>query len=128
MKRNIRYYIKNKPIEKEINYIPVRYIIAILITLFEITAIIGIVTILCYYVPYFYIAALITEIACVIQIVASDDNPDFKVIWLLIVLIIPIAGFMLYFMFYSRILKRTKSQDDFYISFKKARTLLLKCP
>ena len=41
-----------------------------------------------------------------IRIIASDDNPDYKVPWLLFVLIIPIAGFMLYFMFYSRMLKK----------------------
>ena len=62
----------------------------------------GIVFALCYYVPYFYLAAFATEIFCVIRIIASDDNPDYKVPWLLFVLIIPVAGFMLYFLFYSR--------------------------
>ena len=61
---------------------------------------------LCYYVPYFYLAVWATEIFCVIRIIASDDNPDYKVPWLLFVLIIPIAGFMLYFMFYSRTLQK----------------------
>ena len=75
------------------------------IALLEVLAVIGIVTALCYYVPYFYLAAWATEIFCVIRIIASDDNPDYKVPWLLFVLIIPIAGFMLYFMFYSRMLK-----------------------
>ena len=51
-------------------------------------------------------AAWATEIFCVIRIIASDDNPDYKVPWLLFVLIIPIAGFMLYFMFYSRKLQK----------------------
>ena len=63
-------------------------------------------TAFCYYVPYFYLAAWATEIFCVIRIIASDDNPDYKVPWLLFVLIIPIAGFMLYFMFYSRKLQK----------------------
>ena len=76
------------------------------IALLEVLAVIGIVTALCYYVPYFYLAAWATEIFCVIRIIASDDNPDYKVPWLLFVLIIPIAGFMLYFMFYSRMLKK----------------------
>ncbi len=86
--------------------IPVRYIIAVLITIFEILAIIGIVVALCYFVPYFYIAAWLTQIACVIKIIASDDNPDYKVPWLLFVLILPVAGFMLYFIFSSRMLKK----------------------
>lgn len=106
MKRPLRYMINDKLVEKEINYIPVRYIIAVLLTVFEVTAVIGILVALCWYVPYFYILAWLTEIGCVIKIIASDDNPDYKVPWLLFVLIVPIAGFMLYFMFYSRTLQK----------------------
>jgi len=69
-------------------------------------AVIGAVVACCYYIPFFYAAAAVTQVACVISIVASDDNPDYKVPWLLCVLLLPIAGFMLYFMFYSRKLKR----------------------
>ena len=106
MKRKYKINTGKETIEREYNYIPVRYIIAGLITLFEILAIIGIVVACCYYIPYFYIAAFITEVFCVIKIVASDDNPDYKVPWLLFVLILPIAGFMLYFLFYSRKLQK----------------------
>lgn len=102
MKRTITYDVNSKKVEREIDYIPVRYIIAVLITLLEVLTILGIVFALCYYVPYFYLAAFATEIFCVIRIIASDDNPDYKVPWLLFVLIIPVAGFMLYFLFYSR--------------------------
>lgn len=106
MKKTITYDVNQKTVEKEIDYIPVRYIIAVFITLLEVLAVIGIVVAFCYYVPYFYLAAWATEIGCVIRIIASDDNPDYKVPWLLFVLIIPIAGFMLYFMFYSRTLQK----------------------
>ncbi|MBQ8174381.1 MAG: cardiolipin synthase [Clostridia bacterium] len=106
MKRTIEYQVNDKKVEREINYIPVRYIIAVLITALEVVAVIGIVVALCYYVPYFYLAAWVTEIACVIKIISSDDNPDYKVPWLLFVLILPIAGFMLYFLFYSRKLQK----------------------
>lgn len=106
MKKTITYDVNKEKVQKEINYIPVRYIIAVLITLFEVLAVIGIVVALCYYVPYFYVAAWLTEIFCVIKVIASDDNPDYKVPWLLFLLIVPIAGFMLYFMFYSRTLQK----------------------
>ncbi len=106
MKKTITYDVNQKKVEREINYIPVRYILAVFIALFEVLAVIGIVMALCYYVPYFYLAALVTQIVCVIRIIASDDNPDYKVPWLLVVLIIPVAGFMLYFLFYSRKLQR----------------------
>ncbi len=99
MKRKYTIRTGRETIEREYHYIPFRYIIAGFITLFEILAIIGMVVACCYYIPYFYIAAWITEIFCVIKIIASDDNPDYKVPWLLFVLILPIAGFMLYFLF-----------------------------
>ena len=97
---------KGEAVEREINYIPVRYIIAMMITVIEVLLVIGVVTALCYFVPYFYIAAWLTEIGCVIRIISSDDNPDYKVPWLLFVLILPIAGFMLYLIFSSRKLKK----------------------
>lgn len=106
MKKSYVVNIHNRQEEREYSYIPVRYIIAVLITVLEVLAVIGIVVALCYYVPYFYLLAWATEIGCVIRIISSDDNPDYKVPWLLFVLIIPIAGFMLYFMFYSRTLQK----------------------
>ena len=106
MKRTLQYKVCDHTVERSVNYIPVRYILAAIITLLEITAIIGIVFALCRHIPYFYLAAWATEIACVIRIIASDDNPDYKVPWLLCVLILPVAGFMLYFLFYSRTLKK----------------------
>lgn len=48
MKRPLRYMVNDKLVEKEINYIPVRYIIAVLITVLEVLAVIGIVVALCY--------------------------------------------------------------------------------
>ncbi|MBQ3219726.1 MAG: cardiolipin synthase [Clostridia bacterium] len=106
MKRKIKYNIHKKVVERDISYIPLRYIIAAIISLLEVIIVISAVAVLCYFVPYFYIAAYITQIFCVIKIISSDDNPDYKIPWLLFVLILPIAGFMLYFLFYSRKLKK----------------------
>ena len=106
MKKKIKYKVNDRTVEREMNYIPVRYIVAVLITLFEIVAIIGAVIALCYFVPYFYLAAWATQIGCVVKIISSDDNPDYKIPWLLFVLILPVAGFMLYFLFYSRKLQK----------------------
>ncbi len=106
MKRKYSVKAGKKTIVREYNYIPVRYILAILITVFEVSAIIAITAALCYYIPYFYLAAWATEIFCVIKIISSNDNPEYKVPWLLFVLILPIVGFMLYFLFYSRTLSK----------------------
>ena len=107
MKRKIKLDLGNGKIqEREINYIPVRYIIAFLITIFEVLAIIGVMLALCIFVPYFYIAVGLTTFAVELKIIASDDNPDYKIPWMLVVLTIPVAGLMLYFIFGSRKLKK----------------------
>ena len=114
MKRTYQYQAGDRTIEREYNYIPVRYIIAVLITILEIAAIIGLMVVICLYVPYFYILCYVTAFACIIKIIASDDNPDYKVPWVLFVLTVPIAGFMLYFLFYSRKLQKkfTRRLDE----------------
>lgn len=106
MKKKYKVRTGRTTIEREYDYIPVRYVLAVLISLFEILAIIGVVVACCYYVPYFYVAAFLTQVFCVLKIIASDDNPDYKVPWLLFVLVLPVAGFMLYFLFYSRKLQK----------------------
>ena len=125
MKRKIKVRnANNEAVEREINYIPVRYILAILISIIETILVFSVVAVLCVYIPYFYILVFFTEVFCVIKIINSNDNPDYKVPWLLFVLILPIVGFMTYFMFYSRkiskkqmnkiktIKKNLKSKDD----------------
>ena len=91
---------------KEASYIPFRFYLAITLAVLEVAAILAIIVAMCVYVPYFYLMVQATEIACVISIIASDNNPDYKIPWLLVVLLIPVSGFMLYFLFYSRKLKR----------------------
>lgn len=117
MKKKVKIYEKGKEVEKEINYIPLRYIVAIFLTIVEIAAIIAIMILLAQYVPYFYIAIMITVIAVIIQIIGSNENPDYKVPWLLFVIVLPIAGFMLYFLFHERklpkkIVKRLKKLNN----------------
>ena len=95
-----------KVAKKRRKYIPIRYLVAMALTICIIASIIGSVIALCYYYPKLYALSYLVQVACVLKIVASDDNPDYKVPWLLFVLILPITGFMLYIMFYSRKLKR----------------------
>lgn len=102
MKKKVIYYENQKRCEKYVDYIPFRYIIAIILTLLETLIMIGIVILLCIFIPFFYIAVLATQMFCTIHIIVSNDNPDYKLPWLLFVLILPIIGFMLYFIFYSR--------------------------
>ena len=107
MKKKIRIrYDGERTEERQINYIPVRYILAILLAVMETAAVIAVVMLLSYYVPYFYLAMWVTEIAAIIQIIASDGNADYKIPWLIVVMVIPVGGLMLYLMFGSRKLKK----------------------
>lgn len=109
MKKKIVMNENNRMTEREVNYIPFRYIIAILLVILETLAVIAIMTALTIYIPYFYIAVAITQLAVAVAIINSGDNPDYKLPWLFFVMLIPIVGFMLYFMFYSR--KLNKKQE-----------------
>jgi len=110
-----------KKVDREIQYIPMRYIFAMLITILEIIMVIGVMFLLAMYIPYFYIAIYITVVGVVISIIASNDNPDYKVPWLLFVICVPIVGFMLYFLFYKR-----KLSNKFIKRLKKVGTSLEK--
>ena len=102
MKKNIKVYDKGKYIDKEINYIPLRYIISVLMAILEIASIIAILVLLTLYIPYFYISIYITVVVLIITIIAKDENPDYKIPWILAIIVLPIIGMMLYFMFSKR--------------------------
>lgn len=117
MKKKYTVRINNQDVEREVNVIPGRYIFAMLLTIIETLAVIGVVVVACIYIPYFYIACYLTVVGVIIAIICSNDNPDYKIPWILAVLLIPIAGFMIYFLFYKRklnkkYLKRIKEVKD----------------
>lgn len=107
MKKKLRIqYDANTTVEREVNYIPLRYILALALAVFETVAVIVAVILCAKYIPYFYLAMWATQVGCVIHIIACDEAPDYKIPWLLTVLILPVAGFMLFFLFGNRKLKR----------------------
>ena len=106
MRKNVKIKLNNTTRNLGIITIPLRYIIAVLIAIIETAGVIGIVIYLCSISPMLYLGAVAVQIFCTIQIISSDDNPDYKLPWLLLVLAIPVVGFMLYFLFYSRKLSR----------------------
>lgn len=106
MKKSIKVFHKGKFIDKQISVIPLRYIFAIFITILEIAAIVAIVVALAIYVPYFYLALMITHVCAIIGLVISNDNPDYKIVWLFFVVVLPVIGLMLYFIFSKRTLPK----------------------
>lgn len=110
MKKKIIINEYNQKKEREINYIPFRYIIAIFLVVLETVGVIAVMTFLTMYVPYFYFAVVLTQFGVSIAIINRKDNPDYKLPWLFFNMLIPIVGFMLYFMFYSRKLSKKQSK------------------
>lgn len=102
MKKKITVYERGKKTVKNVNIIPFRYILAVIISVLEIASIIGIVVLLAIYVPYFYTLVIATIVLLVIGIIGSHDNPDYKIPWILVVILLPIIGMMLYFIFNER--------------------------
>ena len=108
MKKKVKIIQKGKVVEKEVLHIPLRFVLAIFLIIAETLAVLAITLACGYYIPYFYILMFFTQVFCVLKIINSEENPDYKIPWLLFVLIVPVAGFMIYFMFYNRML--TKKQ------------------
>lgn len=106
MKRKFKVYQKGRYVEKEMAYIPFRFILAMLMVIIEVISIIAILVFLTLFVPYFYIAIYITVVCIVLRIISKDDNPDYKVPWIITVICLPIVGMMLYFMFSKRVLPK----------------------
>lgn len=102
MKKKILLYDNGKNTEKHIVYVPIRFVLAMIIIVLEILAVFTAMAVLAIYVPYFALAELATQIGCVFSIIARKDNPDYKVPWLIFVLVVPVIGFMCYLMFYTR--------------------------
>ena len=103
MKKKITLYDKDgTKIEKTINYLPVRYTISILLSIFSICVIVLGVVYLSLKFGLFWYLSIVVQVLVIISIVCSNDNPDYKVPWLLIVMLLPIAGYMCYFLFYRR--------------------------
>ena len=95
MKKKITVYEHGKKTEREITYIPFRYITAIALVIAETLGVIAIMTLLTVYLPYFFIAELVTQLAVAIAIINRDDNPDYKLPWLFFVMLIPVIGYIL---------------------------------
>lgn len=106
MKKKIVVQEYNKTTEREISYIPFRYIVSIFLVVLETLGVIAVMLLLTIYIPYFYFAVVATQFGVAISIINRKDNPDYKLPWLFFVMLIPIVGFMLYFMFYSRKLNK----------------------
>lgn len=92
--------------EVTLKFLPFRYVFAFIVTVLKFLIVTGAVVWLSISVKYFYFLVLFAQFVCTVKIISSDTNPDYKVPWLLFVLILPVVGFLLYLIFSSTKLKR----------------------
>lgn len=72
---------------------------------------------------YFYLIMMIISLICVIIIVNDDSNPTFKIAWIVPILIVPIFGAPLYFIFGRKKVTR-KVVTRLVSTFKKTSEIL----
>ena len=83
-------------------HISPRYTLAVFLTLFETVAAMALVVVAIYFVNWLAYVELFAQLVVSIAIVNTKANPDFTIPWLVIVLVLPVAGIMIYFLYYSR--------------------------
>lgn len=83
-------------------YLPFRFVFNMLLILVEVALVMTIVVLITIRSRYMLIAEAVTQLAVAVVIITGNDNPDYKAPWLFFVLVLPVIGFMFYFMFYSR--------------------------
>lgn len=102
MKKVIRVFNGKEYEDRQISYIPTRYILSILLAVLETVLTVAAMVLLIIYIPWLSYAEIAVQIVVAVVIIASDENPDYKLPWILAVLILPVVGFMLYFLFHRR--------------------------
>ena len=87
-----------------------RYFISAVFILAELV-IIGLILFFAYDYSLFVFGFMVAvNIAAVISIINRDANPEYKVSWLVVVLVVPFFGMALYAMFYSRRVSRKEAK------------------
>ncbi len=102
---------KTKKSKKRIfsnKYIPLRYSIAVIFTLLVLIMIIGIVIYGVIYLPYAWTFVVFIEVITIIAIIGKNANPDYKIPWLLIIIIFPVVGVSLYYIFHRQNISRSQ--------------------
>lgn len=88
--------------KKIVKFVWSRYMIAFLIILVEILGIMAFFTLLAHFMPLLWIGVFITSFIAFIIIINSDMNPEYKIPWISIVLLVPALGVLFYGLFHGR--------------------------
>ncbi|MDL2229309.1 cardiolipin synthase [Treponema sp. OttesenSCG-928-L16] len=98
---------------KALNLIFHRIVIIILLMLIQILLIAGMVWRFNRYFVYFYAVCMVIGAVILLYIINSSDNPEYKLAWIIPLLLVPIFGGMLYLLFgFNRIKKKDREKNE----------------
>lgn len=103
------------------NKLPFRFIFSITIVFIKCVLIVGLGVLLLIVFPPFRWVEFMFRIVLAVKIIVSADNPDYKLPWLLFLLILPVAGITSYFLFYSKSLNIKYVKNLNYLNGKSYR-------
>ncbi len=98
--------MKVKILNKKRTYLPLRFLMAVSNTALIIIGVISLIIYVCVKMPLLLLTALPLQVYCAFKITATDDNPNYKQPWLILIFLLPFLGATLYFFFYSRKLSK----------------------
>ncbi len=93
-------------LSKRVKKVPVRLVIAGAITFLEAFLYLSLIIFAHINVKYFSIAVFLVKALCLLSVLSSDDNPDYKVPWLVFIMFFPLIAVLFYQLFYSKKLSK----------------------
>ena len=97
-------------LRKFINFITHRLFITIVILLIQVVFLLVVLFQFRQYLLTFYFVMQLFAILLVLKIISSEINPGYKIAWIIPILIIPIFGILIYFVFSNRYTKKSKDR------------------
>lgn len=117
-------YFESAKLKK--NYIPLRYILVAMFIVAGTLLVVAAIAFLCLVFKFYVIIPVfIVYVLCVLKIIRSEDNPDYKIPWLILIFALPLIGIILYLLFYSR--RLPKRQQMLFASARSAQSFKDDC-
>ena len=92
-------------------YIPFRFLFVVFLIVLGTLILCASVSALAYFFKlYAVIPIIIIYVLCILKLIRSEDNPDYKIPWLILIFIVPVFGLVCYLTFYSRRLPKSQQR------------------
>ena len=92
-------------------YIHIRLILISLFILLEIIVGISLLILGIFKIPYFWIFICLITIICIARILISNNGKNYKIAWILLILLFPLVGLVLFFLTFNRQLSKNIKEE-----------------